>query len=478
VSLSARLSAFFLAALAVVLLGFSTSLYLLAQAYLHRQVEDRLAAALETLSAATETDAEGLEWDPREHHLTLGQGTGSDEVRWVVHDAAGPLVDGSANLGPAERAGGVVTGDARSWQLAQRRLEAASGAVPAPGRHQALVLTVGLSLGPLEGTLHTLGLTLAALSLVLWLTAALAGRWVGRRALAPVTRLAAAARGMSATDLRQRLPSPGTADELEDLRHAFNELLGRVEDAFERQRRFAGDASHQLRTPLAAMLGQVEVALRRDRPAEEYRRALTQVHGQTVHLRRIVEALLFLARADAEAGLDGLEVLDVAAWLLEQQRGWLGHPRAADLELVGLPTEPILVKVQPLLLGQLLENLVDNACKYSEPGSPVAVSLRPEVGVVALVVQDRGCGIAPEDLPHIFEPFYRSVASRRLGLGGVGLGLAMVRRIAATFGGTVAVDSNPDQGSCFTLRLPRVVSAPEANGTLVVLSQAGASSHG
>jgi heavy metal sensor kinase len=477
VSLSARLSAFFLAALAVVLLGFSASLYLLARAYLHREVEDRLASALDTLSAATETDAEGLEWDPREHHLTLGQDTGSDEVRWVVHDAAGPFVDGSANLGPAERAVGVVTAATGSWQLAHRRLEAAPGAVPAPGRHQALVLTVGLSRGPLQRTLHTLGLTLAALSLVLWLTAALAGRWVGRRALAPVTRLAAAARGMSAADLRERLPSPGTADELEDLRHAFNELLGRVEDAFERQRRFTGDASHQLRTPLAAMLGQVEVALRRDRPTEEYRRALTQVHGQTVHLRRIVEALLFLARADAEAELDGLEVLDVAAWLLEQQRGWSGHPRAADLELAGLPTEPILVKVQPLLLGQLLENLVDNACKYSEPGSPVAVSLRPEAGAVALVVQDRGCGIAPEDLPHVFEPFYRSATSRRLGQGGVGLGLAMVRRIAAAFGGTVAVESYPDRGSCFTIRLPSVVSAPEAKGTLAALSQAGASGH-
>src|SRR5207237_5449928 len=114
------------------------------------------------------------------------------------------------------------------------------------------------------------------------------------RALVPVTHMAAAARSMSAADLRQRLPSPGTGDELEDLRGGFNDLLGRVEEALERQRRFTGDASHQLRTPLTVMLGQVEVALRRDRPADDYRRALTQVQQQAVHLRRIVEALLFL----------------------------------------------------------------------------------------------------------------------------------------------------------------------------------------
>jgi signal transduction histidine kinase len=110
-----------------------------------------------------------------------------------------------------------------------------------------------------------------------------------------------------------------------------------------------------------------------------------------------------------------------------------------------------------LLLGQLLDNLVDNALKYSEPGSPVTVSLLRDAGAVLMTVADAGWGIGPEDLPHVFEPFYRSASARRLGRGGVGLGLAMARRIAEAFGGHLGVASEPGRGSRFTLRLPTVV---------------------
>jgi heavy metal sensor kinase len=323
-------------------------------------------------------------------------------------------------------------------------------------RHEVLVLRAGVSLAPLHATLRRLAVTLATLSGGLWLAAALAGRWVCRRALAPVTRMAQAARAMGAAELDRRLPSPGAGDELDDLRRAFNGLLDRLQEAFERQRRFTGDASHQLRTPLTSMLGQVEVALRRDRPAEEYHQTLGLVHGQAVHLRGIVEALLFLARPDAEADLARLEGVDLAAWLPEQLRRRADQARAADLRLGPSPGGPLRVRVQPLLLDQLLENLLDNALKYSEPGTPVTVFLRREPGVIALAVKDAGPGIAAEDLPHVFEPFYRTGEARRRGRAGVGLGLAMVRRIAAAFGGTVVAESEPGRGSRFTVRLPDV----------------------
>jgi heavy metal sensor kinase len=445
------MSAFFLGALAVVLAGFSMTLYLLARTYLHRQVEERLTAALDTLDAAVEREPDGLDWEPREHHLTLGQDDAPDQVRWTVHDGA--LVDRSANLAPDEGLSADPPPERRSWRVLERRLESQSPS-PDEHKHAALVLTVGLPLAPVEATVRALAATLAGLSIALWLAAALAGRWVARRALAPVTRMAQAARVMTPADPAQRLPRPGTGDELDDLQGAFNDLLCRLHEALERQRRFTGDASHQLRTPLATMLGQVEVALRRLRPAEEYREALAQVHAQANHLRQIVEALLFLARADAEACLDALEVTDTAAALPALVARWSGHPRAADLRTVVLAEGPIEVRVQPLLLGQLLDNLVDNAFKYSAAGSPVVVRLRRDGDAVALDVEDTGRGIAAEDLAHIFEPFYRGADSRRRGLPGVGLGLAMVQRIAATLGGTVAVKSSPGAGSCFTLTLP------------------------
>ena len=269
-----------------------------------------------------------------------------------------------------------------------------------------------------------------------------------------MTRMAGVARAMSPADPHQRLPDPCTDDELADLQRAFNDLLCRLHEALERQRRFTGDASHQLRTPLTAMLGQVEVALRRDRPPEEYRDVLARVRAQAGHLHRIVEALLFLARADAEGCLDACEVADLREALAAASARWSGHPRAGDLRTEPGPDGPCLARVQPLLLGQLLDNLIDNAFKYSEPGRAVVLRLRREGNAVALDVEDGGRGIAGDEMVHVFEPFYRSPASRRLGLPGVGLGLAMVQRIAAALGGTVAVKSSEGVGSRFTLWLP------------------------
>src|SRR5262249_44051898 len=161
----------------------------------------------------------------------------------------------------------VVGPEGQRWRLAQRRLAYAveNGTArlpqedhpPVPGevRYPALMLTVAVSLEPTAATLRTLLAVLSGLSLGLWLVAAVPGRALGRRALAPVTRMARAARAMGAADLSRRLPESDTADELHDLGRAFNELLGRLQESFERQRRFTSDASHQLRTPLTVMLG-------------------------------------------------------------------------------------------------------------------------------------------------------------------------------------------------------------------------------
>jgi heavy metal sensor kinase len=476
VSLTARLSAFFLAALAVVLAGFSVSLYLLAWAHLSRQVDDRLEAALDTLTAAVEREPGWLEWEPHQRDLVPGRAGVLGQVRWEVRDERGLLVDRSPNLGAAglevdAPPDGIAQLEREGvpWRFAGRRVPAPpagdSPPPPPPGdgpparRYSALVLTAGLSLEPIRETLRRLALTLAGLSAGLWLLGLLASRWVCRRALAPVTRMAEAARAMRAADLDQRLPGPSGADELGELRGAFNGLLDRLQEAFERQRRFTGDASHQLRTPLTALAGQVEVALRRDRPAEDYRRALEQAHAQATHLRRIVEALLFLARADAEAALGSLEVMDLTEWLPAHLAGWSAHPRAADLRLEA-GAGPCPVRAQPLLLGQALDNLLENALKHSEAGPPVTVSLARDGNQVVLGVADAGEGIAPEDLPHVFEPFYRSAEARRRGRAGVGLGLAVVKRVTAALGGSAAAESGAGTGSRFTLCLPAAEGRP------------------
>jgi heavy metal sensor kinase len=483
VSLTARVSAFLLVTLAVVLAGFSAGLYLLARTYLHRQLDERLEAALDTLAAVAEIQDDHVEWEPDQRQLPVGRDPADGQVRWTVHDERGRLVSRSPNLGVSQLPGGepgrAVDGQGQRWRVLRRTLrpggpaKAGERTVPhgPPGhsgesagkqrapdegspRYGLLVITVGASLRGVEGTLNSLALALGGLSAGLLLLAALLARRLCRRALRPLTHMAEAARSMSVADLEARLPGPGTGDELEDLGLAFNELLGRVEEAFERLRRFTGDASHQLRTPLAAMLGQLELALRRERPAAEYREALTAAHGQAERLRRIVEALLFLARADAEAGLPEREHVDLGAWLTEHLRHWDAHSRRADLHLDLPARPPHWVHVHKALLGQLLDNLLDNACKYSPPGTAIQVGVTGADGSVTLLVEDTGPGIDAEDLLHIFEPFYRSARSRRLGQAGVGLGLAVARRIAVALGGTLFAQSGPGTGARFLLRLP------------------------
>ncbi len=471
-TLTTRLSAFFLLALALVLIGFSVSLYVLAHAYLYGQAEQRLTATLDTLTAAVESHAGGLEWEGDER-VTLGRDTSLEQPRWEVREPSGKRVARSSNLGsesqwrwpPFSDEGDKPTVryglPGAPWLFAQRMLRKQSGAAnPAhaaeapPRLYPALVLNAAVSLAPIAATLRTLAITLIGLGAGLWLTAAVVGRWLSLPRLAPVTRMAEAARDMGAADLSQRLPDPHTPGELDDLQHAFNGLLDRLQEAFERQRRFTGDASHQLRTPLTAMLGQLDLALRRDRPADEYRRVLAEVHGQAGRLRQIVEALLFLARADAEAEPGAIETIDLSAWLPAHLGSWNIHPRAADIHVTKTAEPPIPVRVQPLLLGQLVDNLLENACKYSPAGTPITVTLARDAATVTLAVVDTGSGIAPEDLPHVFDAFYRAADARRRGLAGAGLGLAIARRIAAALGGTLTADSIPGRGSTFTLHLP------------------------
>jgi heavy metal sensor kinase len=475
-SLTGRLSAFFLAALAFVLAGFSLTLYFLARTHLYRQLDHRLEAALDILVAATEIKPDGVEWEPAERRLNLGREDGPEQVRWLVRDDRGQVVDRSPNLeagdcladrwpavSAADPAGPLVFAEGHPWRLLQRRV-AADLAEPVPGppghKYPALVVTAAIPQEPVAATLKSLALLLAGLSGGIWVTAALLGRWVCRRALGPVIHMAAAARAMSVADAGQRLPSPGTGDELEALGVAFNGLLTRLHEALERQRRFTGDASHQLRTPLTAMLGQTEVVLRRDRSAAEYRRSLESVHAQALQLRQIVEMLLFLARADAEAKLPSVEALDLVRWLPAHLERWAGHPRAADLRVKGSREGPVWVRAHPPLLGQLLDNLLDNACKYSQPGTPITLRVGREAGLGVLSVEDEGCGITAEDLPHVFEPFYRSAAARRLGRPGVGLGLAVVQRIATALGGGIRVQSDLSHGSRFTVGLPEAAVPP------------------
>lgn len=464
-TLTNRLTLFFLATQVMVLAAFSVTLYVLARGHLYDQLDARLSTTMDTLVALAEIEPDGLDWEPELRRLPAHWE--GDPPVWAIYDETGNRIDGShspvntlaefASPGPPPvRETHRVEWGGSDWRVAKQTLVFPDpGAIrsrPGRERHRTLVFVTAWPVAPVQGELRTLAWGLAVLSAGVWLLSGLAARWVCRRALSPVSRMTEAARRISADALGDRLPVPAARDELRDLAGSFNDLLARLQDAFERQRRFTGEASHQLRTPLTAMLGQMEVALRRDRDPDEYRRALTTAVAQAGRLRQIVESLLFLARADADAELPGLEVIDLAAWAGEYLAGH-PHDRTADVRLAVSP-DGVLVKAQPAMLAQVVGNLIDNACKYSDPGTPVVVSVGVEGGVAVLAVEDAGHGIGPDEVGRIFEPFFRSPEARRRGVGGVGLGLAVAARIVRSFGGQIDVRSEPGRGSRFAVRLP------------------------
>lgn len=480
-TVSNRLSLYFLAALGAVLAGFSLTLYMLASGHLHQQINHRLDAAMQTLVAAIEVHPGDVEWEPLERRVTMGEDSSLNQVRWAAHDLDGRLVDCSVNFegqpGPDERTG---------WRLRVRRVRAGRfepepvdnrvefvggalrdgfageqvpGGVALPSKDRfyhgdGLVLTVAASEEPIRSTLRLLALAMTGVSSLIWITAAFWGRWLCRRALGPIFDMAASARSIRGRpSAGSFLAVPPTGDELEELGCAFNELLADLRESMERQRRFTGDASHQLRTPLTAMLGKVDVALRKERTPAEYQQVLAVLRRRGEQLQQIIESLLFLARAEATAPLPDTERFELNEWCRSWLESWRDHPRAADVR-VSECDRAAWVRTQPALLGQVLDNLLDNACKYSDSGTPVVVSVESREGESTLTVEDRGCGIEPDEQSLVLQPFYRSRQAQWLGKPGLGLGLTVVVRLVSMMNGVLRVASRPGHGSEISVTLP------------------------
>ena len=254
--------------------------------------------------------------------------------------------------------------------------------------------------------------------------------------------------------LAERIPLGASPEELQPLVAVLNRLLARLEAAFEAQRRFASDVSHEVRSPLTALRGQIEVALRKERSPEEYRRVLAESLEEVERLTRLAEDLLDLARADAgvlELRRERLDLREVASLAL---RRLASTADARDIQLVLDTREPVPVLGDPDWLGRLLENLVDNAIRHSRRTGEVRIRVHREGERALMRVEDAGEGIPATALPHIFERFYRVDPSRSRDKGGAGLGLAIGRQIVTLHGGTIAVASEPGKGAVFTVTLP------------------------
>jgi two-component system OmpR family sensor kinase len=278
------------------------------------------------------------------------------------------------------------------------------------------------------------------------------GWWTVSRAMRPVSEISAAATNISAGDLSQRINTAETDSELGQLAAVLNSTFARLDAAFAQQRQFAADAAHELRTPVSVMLTQAQTALSRERCSAEYRESLEACQRAAQRMRRLIESLLELARLDA-----GQEVLkrlrfDFSKTISDCTESVkpFAHERGVMI-VSALP--PVEITGDADRLAQVITNLLTNAIQYNRDGGQVSVKLESQTGLAVLTVHDTGPGIAAEDLPHVFERFYRGDKSRT-GSGSTGLGLAIAKAIVEAHGGTIEAASKKGYGTTFTVRLP------------------------
>jgi heavy metal sensor kinase len=298
------------------------------------------------------------------------------------------------------------------------------------------------------------GFLFVALPFVL-LFSTLSGYFMSRRALAPVDKIIEDARAFQVHSLSSRLAVPSTGDELQRLSETLNSMLMRIEGSFRKVTQFTADASHELRTPLAIMRTRAELTLRRPRPEAEYRDALEQVLTELERTSELVERLMLLARADSGQPVLNLVLVDLGEIL--RDTSMQAHLLATEkqIEFSGqIPPKPIWIDADTASLRRLFLILVDNAVKYTSHGGAVALGCEAVGGSAIITVRDNGIGISPDDLPNIFERFYRADKARSRESGGSGLGLAIGLWIAQAHGGTIEAESAAGQGSIFRVRLP------------------------
>jgi len=321
------------------------------------------------------------------------------------------------------------------------------------------LIEVAAPYNQIESVLRGLLLTFA-LGLPLIVALAIGGGYLlMRRALHPVDEIRQKAAQITSRNLGERLPVVHTGDELERLAVDLNRMIERLETSFHQVNRFSADASHELRTPLTVLQGELESMARSSSNLPiEIRDTIGSALEETQRLAKIVENLLAISRLEAGEARKQLERLDFAelARSTSDQMRLLAEEKNIHLDCNG--GEHVEVDADPARLKQVVVNLLDNAIKYTPEKGRVSISVVKQDSRAVLEVEDNGIGISTDDLPHVFERFYRADKARSRQMGGTGLGLSIVRSICLAHGGRVTVNSTEGRGSLFRVELPLATS--------------------
>jgi two-component system, OmpR family, sensor kinase len=450
----ARLTAWSVLLLAVILAALGSFLLLRLRADLVAEVDKVLDTQASGILADSDGGLEGLPGAsvaglPRGQTVAQLLSPGGE-----VRDRAGVAAPARPLLTPAMlrqvAAGQQVRAEVRPGPTRARyRVLALRRA----GRGAPTVLVVAAPLADVDRSIERLRLLLLVAGPIALVLAGGGGWLLARAALRPVDRMTEQAEAIGADRLHDRVSVPDAADELAHLARTLNGMLDRIEDGVVEQRRFVADASHELRTPLAVMRAELEVALRADDPAADASEVLGSAAEEVARMSKIVDDLLTLAHSDEnnlELLLAPVDLGEIATEVAGQLR-----PLAEEggVQLVAeAPSVPIVADQARVF--QVVTNLVDNAVKYTGGGGWVRVRVWEEAGGGRVAVTDTGPGIGSEDLPRVFDRFFRLDAARTRARGGSGLGLAICKELVEAHGGRIWADSVPGAGSTFTLALP------------------------
>jgi heavy metal sensor kinase len=440
--------------LAVLLVAFALLVYYAAANVFYQRQDEALRSTAETVASAYMQELEEEQSIPKANEVVLAEMVFPN--RYVeVTDARGIVVAWSANL-----TGRVL--DIPPESLARARQQSISFAAINNLRVAVVPLSANKDLGyavvaePLsvidEGLRRLRNYFFAGVPLIL-LLASVGGYFLARKTLSPIALMNRQTQRITAENLSARLDVMNDRDELGGLALTINDLLARLENSFKEQQRFVADASHELRTPLAVLRGETEVALSQQRSTDEYKASLALIKDEAERLSRIVEDLFILAQQPLDRPT--IAKMPVKLDRIVEECGRAAQVLAAqkNLKLTIAAKAPLSVQGDDELLQRMILNLLDNAVKYTPAGGAVSIELTASSGEALIRVRDNGIGIPAKDQAFVFNRFYRVDKARSRAMGGAGLGLSIVRRIAEAHGGSVSLESGAS-GSIFTVELP------------------------
>lgn len=470
-SVRTRLTLWSAAVLTLALVSFSVMTYYVAARTFYARQDESLRSTAETVASAYIQELREENSAAKANEVVLGQIIYPNRSVEII-DALGHVVASSRNLsGHALPVTPETLLEAKARGVSYQSQPGFAGADNDDGGLRVAVVplaagtgggeggyaAVAESLGVIDADLQQLRHDCYAGIPVLLLLASLGGYFLARKSLAPIALMNWQTRRVTAQNLASRLDVPNPRDELGRLALTINELLARLDVAFAEQQRFIADASHELRTPVAILRGEAEVALERERLPEEYRDSLGIIAEESERLSHIVDALFTLTstprRAASSPMRERLYLNELVAGCVRAAQS-LAVRKNISLKIGALP-ETLLIGDEELL-KQMLLNLLDNAVKYTPAGGEVSVRLEKSAGAAHIEIRDNGIGIPAAEQAHIFDRFYRVDKTRSRAAGGAGLGLAIVRWVVEAHGGAIGVASTMGRGSVFSVTMPLV----------------------